>query len=121
MTYYNSTTKTFYRGGALKAADGTIFNPTAETLAKHGFESYAPPPAPEPEPIPASELRRQAYEAECDPYSMAYVGYMLEGNEEAAAGCKAAYLAKKAEIRTRIPDKEKSSVQAVVEDNDDLL
>lgn len=54
----------------------------------------------------ASELRRQAYEAECDPYSMAYVGYMLEGNEAAAATCKTAYLTKKAEIRERIPDEE---------------
>lgn len=106
MTYYNPTTKTFYRSGALKTADGTIFNPTEATLKAHGYEPYTPPLAAEPEPIPASEQRRQAYEQECDPFSMAYVGYMLEGNEEAAAGCKAAYLAKKAEIRERIPDKE---------------
>lgn len=106
MTYYNTDTKQFYRGGVLRTKDGTIFNPTAETLYEFGYEPYTPPPAPEPEPIPASDLRRQAYEQECDPYSMAYVGYMLEGNEEAAATCKAAYLTKKAEIRERIPDKE---------------
>lgn len=106
MTYYNPTTKQFYRSGALRTADGTIFNPNAETLAAHGYEPYTPPPAPEPEPISASEQRRMAYEEECDPLSMAYVGYMLEGNETAAAGCKAAYLTKKAEIRKRIPDKE---------------
>lgn len=106
MKWHNPTNKQFYSRGPLKTADGTIFNPTAETLKAHGFEPYTPPPAVEPEPIPASEQRRMAYEQECDPYSMAYVGYMLEGNEEAAAGCKAAYLKKKAEIRTRIPDEE---------------
>lgn len=105
MTYYNPDTKTFYRSGALRTADGTIFNPNAETLYKYGYEPYVAPKV-EAEPIPATEQRRMAYEQECDPYSMAYVGYMLEGNEEAAEACKAQYLTKKAEIRKRIPDEE---------------
>lgn len=103
MTYYNPTTKTFYRSGALHTKDGTIFNPTAETLYKHGYEPYKPP-AVEPEPIPASELRRRAYIEECDPLLIASLGYEAEGNTGAAASCREQYLAKKAEIRERIPD-----------------
>lgn len=101
MTYYNSTTKTFYRGGALKTAEGAIFNPTAETLKAHGYEPYVAPKV-EAEPIPASEQRRMAYEVECDPLLIASLGYEAEGNTEAAEACKAQYLAKKAEIRERI-------------------
>lgn len=108
MTYYNPTTKQFYRSGALCTKDGTIFNPTEEVLKAHGYEPYTPPRAPEPEPVPASEQRRQAYEVECDPLSMAYIGYLMEGDETAAASCKAAYLTKKREIRERIPDEEEA-------------
>lgn len=103
MTYYNPTTNHFYRSGALKTADGAIFNPTEATLKAHGFEPYVAPKV-EAEPIPATEQRRMAYEAECDPLLIASLGYEAEGNEEAAAACRAQYLTKKAEIRERIPD-----------------
>lgn len=72
---------------------------------------YDAPPMPEPEPIPeppepepvdTAELRRAAYEAECDQYLIAYQGYLLEGNTAAAENCRKAYLAKKTEIRRRI-------------------
>jgi hypothetical protein len=74
------------------------------------------PPPPEPEPIPEpeepqppteeelAEMRRQAYVAECDPYSMAYVGYMLEGDEDKAMSARASYLERKAEIRKRFKE-----------------
>ena len=69
MTYYNPTTDTYYRGGALKTADGTIFNPTEATLKAHGYEPYIPPvvapPAPTREEIEAA--RASAYRATVDP------------------------------------------------------
>lgn len=101
MTFYNPHTNEWYYGGALKTADGLITNPTRQVLLANGFEPYAPPA---PEPIPASEERRKAYEVECDPLLIASLGYTMEGNDDAAAACRAQYLAKKAEIRERIPD-----------------
>lgn len=69
MTYYNPTTDTYYRGGALKTADGTIFNPSAKTLKAHGYEPYiAPvvePPAQTREEIEAA--RASAYRERVDP------------------------------------------------------
>jgi hypothetical protein len=50
-----------------------------------------------------AEERRQAYVAECDPLSMAYVGYMLEGDEAKAESARLAYLRAKAEVRKRLP------------------
>lgn len=69
MTYYNPTTNEWYRGGALRTADGTIFNPTAETLYKHGYEPYTPPKV-EPAPLSKEEIsaqRKQAYIQRVDP------------------------------------------------------
>jgi hypothetical protein len=61
-----------------------------------------------PKPIPTEEeladARRQAYVAECDPLSMAYVGYMLEGDEAKAMSAKASYLERKADIRKRFKE-----------------
>lgn len=106
MRYYNQQTKKWYvSGGALKADNGVVLNPTEAVLRSHGYEPYEPPKA-EPEPIPAEEQRRQAYVVECDPLLIASLGYEAEGNEEAAAACRAQYLAKKSEIRERIPDEE---------------
>lgn len=69
MTYYNPTTNTYYRGGALKTAEGTIFNPTEATLKAHGYEPYiAPvvePTAPTHEEIEAA--RAAAYRERVDP------------------------------------------------------
>ena len=69
MTFYNPTTDTYYRGGALKTAEGTIFNPTEATLKAHGYEPYiapmAEPPAPTREEI--EQARAAAYRATVDP------------------------------------------------------
>lgn len=69
MTFYNQTANTFYRGGALHTADGTIFNPTEATLKAHGYEPYiAPvvePKAPTREEIEAA--RAADYRATVDP------------------------------------------------------
>lgn len=69
MTYYNPTNKQFYSRGPLKTADGTIFNPNAETLAAHGYEPYTPPEpvqhVPTAEEI--TELRKAAYTQRVDP------------------------------------------------------
>jgi hypothetical protein len=53
-----------------------------------------------------AEERRQAYVAECDTLSMAYIGYMLEGDEAKAMSARASYLARKAEIRERFKENE---------------
>lgn len=103
MAWINKTNGKRYSFGGLKTEKGVIFNPTAEVLRANGYEPYTPP-AVEAEPIPAEEHRRKAYVAECDPLLIASLGYAAEGNEAAAAECRAQYLAKKAEIRTRIPD-----------------
>lgn len=70
MTFYNTATNTFYRGGALKTADGTIFNPTEATLKAHGYETYTPPPPPPPQPMTHEEIeqaRAAAYRERVDP------------------------------------------------------
>lgn len=103
MAWINKSNGKRYSFGALHTEKGIIFNPTAETLKANGYEPYI---APAPEPIPASEQRRQAYEAECDPLLIASIGYTMEGDDDAAAACRAQYLAKKREIRERIPDEE---------------
>lgn len=103
MRYYNPHTKEWYRGGVLKTKNGLVLNPTDNILKAHGYEPYTPPTL---EPEPASEQRRQAYVAECDPLLIASLGYEAEGNEEAAQACRAQYLQKKSEIRERIPDGE---------------
>lgn len=51
------------------------------------------------------QLREAAYRAEADQYLMAYEGYLAEGKILEADEQKALYLAKKAEIRERFPDK----------------
>ena len=59
---------------------------------------------PEPQSDP-KQLREMAYRAEADQYLMAYEGYVAEGKIAEADEQKALYLAKKAEIRERFPDK----------------
>lgn len=59
---------------------------------------------PEPQPDP-EQLRQMAYRAEADQYLLAYEGYIAEGKIAEADEQKALYLAKKAEIRERYPDK----------------
>lgn len=59
---------------------------------------------PDPQPDP-KQLREMSYRAEADQYLMAYEGYIAEGKIAEADEQKALYLAKKAEIRERFPDK----------------
>lgn len=66
------------------------------------WEEYAPEPEATPTP---EQLREEAYRAEADQYLMAYEGYLAEGRMLEADEQKALYLAKKAEIRERFPDK----------------
>lgn len=77
-----------------------VINPTEEQIIADGWVEYVPQVA-EPIEIPIEEQRRQAYQAECDQYLIAYQGYLLEGNAEKAEEQKALYLAKKEEIRKR--------------------
>lgn len=67
-----------------------------------GWEEYTSVPEPQPDP---EQLREAAYRAEADQYLMAYEGYLAEGKILEADEQKALYLAKKAEIRERFPDK----------------
>lgn len=118
MQWYNKTTNQFYSKGPLKTKDGTIFNPSEETLRKYGFEVFIQPaPQPTPPPMP-SELRRKAYQLEVDEKSISYVGYKADahkarkdGNEALAEQYEAIADSileqigeKKAEIRERYPD-----------------
>lgn len=50
-----------------------------------------------------AQMRQQAYEAECDQYQRAYLGYTLEGDTAKAESAKQAYLRAKAEVRKRLP------------------
>ena len=77
-----------------------IINPTEEQILADGWNEYIPQVA-EPIEIPIEEQRRQAYQAECDQYLIAYQGYLLEGNAEKAEEQKSLFLAKKEEIRER--------------------
>lgn len=69
MTYYNPTTNTYYRGGALKTTDGTIFNPAEETLKAHGYEPYIEPVVEPPAPTHSEieQARAAAYRERVDP------------------------------------------------------
>lgn len=50
-----------------------------------------------------AEERKKAYEAECDPYLVAYQGYLVEGDTDKAESARKAYLRAKAEVRARLP------------------
>lgn len=50
-----------------------------------------------------AEERKKAYTEECDPYLVAYQGYLVEGDEVKAESARKAYLKAKAEVRARLP------------------
>jgi hypothetical protein len=50
-----------------------------------------------------AEERKRAYTEECDPYLVAYQGYLVEGDTEKAESARKAYLKAKAEVRKRLP------------------
>ena len=77
-----------------------VINPSEEQILADGWNEYIPQFA-EPIEIPIEEQRRQAYQAECDQYLIAYQGYLLEDNFNKAIEQKELYLSKKKEIRER--------------------
>jgi hypothetical protein len=50
-----------------------------------------------------AEERKRAYTEECDPYLVAYQGYLVEGDTAKAESARRAYLKAKAEVRKRLP------------------
>jgi hypothetical protein len=101
MKRYIKDNKIKYANNIVIKKDGMqIINPSEEQILADGWIEYVPPTY-EPTPIDVEEQRRQAYQAECDQYLIAYQGYLLEGNVEKAEEQKALYLAKKEEIRER--------------------
>jgi hypothetical protein len=50
-----------------------------------------------------AEERKKAYTEECDPYLVAYQGYLVEGDTAKAESARLAYLRAKAEVRKRLP------------------
>lgn len=60
-------------------------------------------PIPQPTQEEISQMRQEAYEAECDPYLVAYQGYLVEGDEAKAESARKAYLKAKTEVRKRLP------------------
>lgn len=120
-----------YAPKVLRVDGKTYINPNAETLKAHGYYPVVETERPtaddgyvvtsvgyalegdtiirkwqvKPKPVPTeeelAELRRQAYITECDPLSMAYIGYMLEGEEAKADLARMEYLTRKAEIRAK--------------------
>lgn len=60
-------------------------------------------PIPQPTQEEISQMRKEAYEAECDKYQRAYLGYTLEGDTAKAESARKAYLRAKAEVRKRLP------------------
>jgi hypothetical protein len=60
-------------------------------------------PIPQPTQEEISQMRQSAYEAECDPYLVAYQGYLVEGDTAKAESARKAYLKAKAEVRKRLP------------------
>ena len=73
-------------------------------LAEISFAPLPPDQATASLEAGAADLKL-AYRAEADQYLMAYEGYLAEGKILEADEQKALYLAKKAEIRERFPDK----------------
>ena len=77
-----------------------VINPSEEQILADGWVEYVPQVA-EPIELSIEEQRRQAYQAECDQYLIAYQGYLLEGDVVKAEEQKELYLANKQEIRKR--------------------
>lgn len=88
----------YYEKGALV---WRIFDAPPPPQEDYQEPTYEEPPPPTNEEI--SLLRQSAYEAECDQYQRAYLGYTLEGDTEKAESARKAYLRAKAEVRKRLP------------------
>ena len=113
-----------YAPTTIRTADGLVCNPRPDKLIPLGYKEVIFDEQPEPSDPPkhyrevyTEEDDRirvgweeyapepMAYRAEADQYLMAYEGYLAEGKILEADEQKALYLAKKAEIRERFPDK----------------
>ena len=70
-----------------------------------------------------SDMRRAAYEAECDSLLIAWMGYTAEGDEAKAESARKAYLKAKAEVRKRLPYNDTAEEEVVIplSRDDDLL
>lgn len=70
-----------------------------------------------------AEERKRAYTEECDPYLVAYQGYLVEGDTEKAESARRAYLKAKAEVRKRLPYNDTAEEEVVIplSRDDDLL
>ena len=106
MTYYNKDKNTYYRGGALKTAKGTIFNPSEATLKAHGYAPYVAPIA-EPQP-PTREnveaMRQEAYRLRVDPITCEISRLRdMGGTEDEIAEAMARREAEVARIKAEMP------------------
>ena len=106
MTYYNKTLNKYHRGGALKTAKGTIFNPTEATLKEHGYEPYVVPVV---EPTPPSRdeveaMRQEAYRLRVDPITCEISRLRdMGGTEDEIAEAMARREAEVARIKAEMP------------------
>ena len=125
--------KITYAPKVLRVDGKTFINPNGKTLEQYGYLPIAEDIMPmaeegyevhavgyevkdgaivrtwKQEPIPQktdeeiSQMRQQAYEAECDQLLIASLGYEAEGDTEKAESARKAYLKAKAEVRARLP------------------
>lgn len=84
-----------------KALEWRIYDAPPMPVEEYTEPTYEEPAEPTNEEI--SQMRQSAYEAECDKYQRAYLGYTLEGDTEKAESARKAYLRAKAEVRKRLP------------------
>lgn len=84
-----------------KALEWRIYDAPPPPVEEYQEPTYEEPKPPTNEEI--SQMRQEAYEAECDKYQRAYLGYTLEGDTEKAESARKAYLRAKAEVRKRLP------------------
>lgn len=84
-----------------KALEWRIFDAPPPPQEEHQEPIYEEPAPPTNEEI--SQMRQEAYEAECDSLLTAYLGYTAEGDEIKAESARKAYLRAKAEVRARLP------------------
>lgn len=84
-----------------KALEWRIFDAPPPPVEEYQEPTYEEPQPPTNEEI--AEERKRAYTEECDPYLVAYQGYLVEGDTAKAESARKAYLRAKAEVRARLP------------------
>lgn len=91
-----------YAPNSIRTDEGLVCNPRPDKLIPLGYKEVIFDEQPEPSDPP--KHYREVYTEE-DDRILAYEGYLAEGKILEADEQKALYLAKKAEIRERFPDK----------------